>query len=665
MCGIVGYWAYSAEDLSQPTFEAFTHSLAHRGPDGFGIEHFASDRLWLGHRRLAIIDLSAHGRQPLSFADQRYWITYNGEIYNYIELREELRALGHRFVSATDTEVALAAYAQWGPACQLRFNGMWAFAIWDARERKLFLSRDRFGVKPLHYHLRNGAISFASELKAFLTLPWISGALDVEILSETLTNLQGHESTIYTLLPGVRRLPAGHAMQVSADGRVHITRWWNTLEHLPTVPVEPRQQAEEFRELFFDACRVRLRSDAPLATSLSGGLDSSAIACTISELGRQGKVANAPADWRRAFVICWKGTRYDEENYARTIVHHTGMTTHYENVDESTAVENIEKVIFDVESLYRDPKVGHWTIYRAMRANGICVSLDGSGADELLGGYPKCVETALDAAINLSRYADLRHVLNGFDEVERLGVLGEIKRLLRHEFKRLRLLEPLNAVGARLRQLGERFPRLAGLPIPERSEPVLRPYLGPPRLYNAKLDVETFGKSPFEAMLYSWFHSGMLPTLLRNFDRASMAHGIETRMPFMDWRLVTYGFALPEESKVGSGFTKRVLRMAMEGLMPESIRLRTNKFGFVSPIDVWTRGPLNSWVQDVCASRPFLDSPVWNGGAVRMSVERAIAAQKSIEPLWPIIQAHVLEQSFKRKARDHHSVGSERVAHST
>jgi asparagine synthase (glutamine-hydrolysing) len=188
-----------ANDIAPASFAACTHSLAHRGPDGFAIEHYADGRLWLGHRRLAIIDLSEKGRQPLSYANGRYWITYNGEVYNYAELRAQLSALGHRFVSDTDTEVIVAAYAQWGPECQLRFNEMWALAIWDNQNRKLFHSRDRFGVKPLHYTFHNGAVAFASELKAFLALPWVDGSFDLEILSETLTNLNGHEGVEYTL----------------------------------------------------------------------------------------------------------------------------------------------------------------------------------------------------------------------------------------------------------------------------------------------------------------------------------------------------------------------------------------------------------------------------------------------------------------------------------
>jgi asparagine synthase (glutamine-hydrolysing) len=654
MCGIAGYWGFEARDLTGVSFAAFTHSLAHRGPDAFAIKHYADARLWLGHRRLAIIDLSDHGRQPLSYANGRYWITYNGEVYNYSELRAELEALGHQFASTTDTEVIVAAYAQWGPECQLRFNGMWGFAIWDSQERQLFLSRDRFGIKPLYYTFHNGAIAFASELKAFLALPWIDGAFDGEILSETLTNLNGLESTGYSLLSNVLSLRAGHAMLVTPDGRVRITRWWNTLDHLRIVPTRFDQQVDEFREIFFDACRVRLRSDVPLGTSLSGGLDSSAIACTVSKLNRSSKTVGSPRDWRRAFVISWKGTPYDEENYARAIIRHADMTAHLQCVEEATAVNNLEKIIFDVESIYSDPKVGHWVLYRAMRANGIYVSLDGSGADELLGGYPNCVAAAIDATLNLSRYFDLRRTLRGFGEEDRGSIFGGLQSLLKFEMTRLHLLEPIRAVRARVQEVSMHLRRLFGadnFSFSEESEQqTLHAYRGVRRLYDERLDSETREMTPLQAMLFSWFHKGMLPTLLRNFDRASMAHGVETRMPFMDWRLVIYSFALPETSKIGGGFTKRILRQAMEGIMPDSIRLRRNKFGFVSPFTTWSGGLFNCWLRDACASQSFLESPVWNGRRVQSLVNQAVVAERSIEAVWPIIQAHVLEQSFKTQA---------------
>ena len=655
MCGVTGYWSYSSHDLQETVFAAFTHSLAHRGPDGFGIEHFPDARLWLGHRRLAILDLSERARQPMSYGG-RYWLTYNGEIYNYLELREELRGLGHRFVSDSDSEVILAAYAQWGRECQLRFNGMWAFAIWDARDRRLFLSRDRFGIKPMHYCIHAGAFAFASELKAFLQLPWIDGAFDPEVVAETLLNIGGQETTPYTLLPGVRRLPAGHAMEVEADGSVQIKAWWNTLDHLPQPRASLNDQAEEFRALFFDACRIRLRSDVPLATALSGGLDSSAVACTLAELGRRGVVEGAPKDWQRAFVASFIGTPYDERQFAKTVVDHTGMIPCYLDVDDRQALNDIEKVIFDHEGIYWFARVGPWALYRAMRRAGIRVSIDGHGSDELIGGYHFFVERAMEVAggsLDLRRYLDLRSVLAGLiggSEVSGYGgLLGAFRLLARGQLARLGLLEPVRATVAGLRSLPMHIRDITS----RRSvEQLLPKYAGPSRLYYEATDPRVAGLSPLQTMLFSWFHGSMLPTLLCNFDRASMAHGIETRMPFMDWRLVTYSFALPETSKIGGGYTKRVLRQAMRGILPEQIRLRTKKIGFVSPMQAWTRGALKPWLLDISANRSFIESSVWNGPAARVAVERAVDGKASIDPVWPILNAYVLEQAFKTRARE-------------
>jgi asparagine synthase (glutamine-hydrolysing) len=678
VCGVTGYWAFDRRDLPEAHFRAFTSALAHRGPDGQGAEHFAGERLWLGHRRLSIIDVSNRGHQPMSYADGRYWLTYNGEVYNYLELRDELRALGCAFQSDSDSEVILAAFAAWGPACQTRFNGMWAFAIWDARARVLFLSRDRFGIKPLHYFHRDGAFAFASELKAFLTLPGIDGSLDEQVVAGTLANINGQESTAETLLPGVRRLPGGHSMSVGADGKIHIEQWWKTLDHLPHPAGGFPQQAEEFKSLFVDACRLRLRSDVPIATSLSGGLDSSAVACTIADLGRQGHVEHAPQDWQRAFIAQFPGSSLDETVYADEVVKATGLKAHYHPIDDVGALAQIEQLLFDFEGIYWVPLLGPWSIYREMRTSGIRVSLDGHGADELLGGYHFFVERALDAAmagrLDLARYLDLKKVLAGLvggsGEVTRAGILGDINWLMKKQLQRWELIEPLRGAARRGRALWRRLANSVGsLPSsavgapaampPPPTETALRAFAGSRALYDEANDPNAAGMTPLSAMLFSWFHGSVLPTILRSYDRASMAHGIEVRMPFMDWRLVTYGFALPEASKIGAGYTKRILRESMRGLMPEDIRLRTNKIGFTSPLDQWARGAMKPWLQDTVNSRRFLESAVWNGPAVRDTVERSIAGAGSLNPVWPIINAHVLGVTFRAAAQRSETEGKQ------
>ena len=278
---------------------------------------------------------------------------------------------------------------------------------------------------------------------------------------------------------------------------------------------------------------------------------------------------------------------------------------------------------------------------------GIRVSIDGHGSDELLGGYHFYVERAIDAAagsLDLRRYLDLRRVL--------AGLRG------RHFWPTMRAYWA-SFVGFHGASRPAGSPRAAARPWFAASRPtdsamgkLLLPYDGPHRLYDEAADPRVAGMSPLQAMLFTWFHGLMLPTLLRVFDRASMAHGIEVRMPFMDWRLVTYSFALPETSKIGGGYTKRVLREAMQGILPEPIRLRTKKIGFIGPMKTWASGALKPWLLDLSASRSFIESSVWNGPAARAAVERAVDGKASIDPVWPILNAYVLEQAFKVRARD-------------
>lgn len=253
MCGIVGLWQRNHEPVLQDGLRRFTDSLSHRGPDGSGFYIDPEANLGFGHRRLAIIDISEAGRQPMSYAGGRYWITYNGEIYNFLELRDELRGYGYSFATESDTEVILAAYDKWGADCQPRFNGMWAFAIWDRQERRLFLSRDRFGVKPLMYFYDGQRFAFASEMKAFLALEWFQVEFEPGMVAAALTDHQLVEGTERTLLRGLKRLLGGYCLTLEQDGDLSIRRWWNTLDHLEPAPASYSEQAERYRELFLDA----------------------------------------------------------------------------------------------------------------------------------------------------------------------------------------------------------------------------------------------------------------------------------------------------------------------------------------------------------------------------------------------------------------------------
>lgn len=521
MCGITGLWDFE-KPISPVELDHFTDSLAHRGPDGRGT--FIEGHLGLGHRRLAILDLSEAGKNPLPYGGvngQRYWITYNGEVYNFLELQRELKQLGHQFRSQTDTEVVVAAYAQWGPECLLRFNGMWALAIWDTLERQLFLARDRFSVKPLYYSIEPKRFAFASELKAFLALPRFSVAINEPLVPQLLQNSQACEGgTDQTIMQKVHRLLGGHSLLVTQDGHITISKWWETGAHIPSVPARYEEQVEQCRALLLDAVQIRMRSDVPIGTCLSGGIDSSAVSCSMAWLHSQGRksLERCPSDWQRAFVATFPNTFLDERVYADEVIKHVQAKPYYWVFDNDEALKHLIDSVWTMEDIYPGIAVPVWCLYREMRWQQVIVSLDGHGGDELLGGY--------------TWYLDW----------------------------------PTNQVNQNL---------------------------------------------------YQDFHTTLLPSILRNYDRCAMAHGIEVRMPLMDWRLVTFAFGLPVNSKMGAGYTKRVLRDAMKGIMPETIRQRRSKIGFNSPMVDWYNGGMAELLRTVVNHRDWLESPFWEGPPLR------------------------------------------------
>jgi asparagine synthase (glutamine-hydrolysing) len=635
MCGIAGIWSFSGSGEPK-AIEDFTHCLSHRGPDGFGFYHEEASGLALGHRRLAILDLTERARQPMSCPQGRYFIVFNGEVFNFIELRQELQQAGQQFRTDTDTEVVLAAYRQWGQTCLERFNGMWAFAIWDSKKKELFLSRDRFGIKPLYYlHLPGRLFAFASETRAFTRLRGFSRSADEANLSLALEDVNALEGFGLTIYKGIRQLRPGHLMVVSQDGRLKERRWWSTLEHLGDVPSSYSKQVERFQELLQDACRLRMRSDVPIATALSGGLDSSSIYCMLNhtvKTSRQG-LQRLPQDWQRAFVATFPGTSLDEKHYAQEVLQYTGGTATF--IQPQTAPDLAQKLkeqTLQSDFIYLSPPV-IWDIYAAVRQGGVKVSLDGHGVDEMLFGYHTMVADAYcwarqkgEQSLAEDMLRTFRHMLSPHQRQAEALQKGCIRWRLQMLYKR-RLPRPLKALYKRLqRTRGDTW--------------VLNPQVPPCP------DEPLSALGELDWKVYVTFHYTVLPTILRGFDRASMAHGVEVRMPFMDWRLVTYVFSLPLSSKVGGGFTKRILRDAMKGLMPETIRTRRLKIGINAPMREWFLGPLRQFVLDVVNSPDFLNSAIWDGRAIRRFVHtrdqsRSWSWDDCIR-LWPYLNAYIL-----------------------
>ena len=660
MCGIVGLWHHDRPDLPVERFQAVVASLAHRGPDGEGTHHDPDFRLHLGHRRLAILDPTPAGAQPMATDNGSLVIVYNGEVYDFVERRRELEALGHRFRTDTDTEVLLAAYREWGEDMLTRLNGMWAFVIWDRRERRLFAARDRFGVKPLLYRSSDGVFAFASELKAFAAMPGGVPPLDTATLSFSPMLM---ETVGPTLLEGVRALPPGHLLRVGSDGRVEERRWWTTAEHLPDVPTDPRQQVDAFRELFADACRIRLRADVPLGTSLSGGLDSSAVVAMVHRVrGQQGFTE----DWQRIFSQGHVGTGQDESAWARRVGEHLGATLTWTDLAPGTDLDGLEASVLAFEGVHFLP-LGVWAHYRALREHGVLISIDGHGGDELLGGYAHFPTTMRRSGLTTLQprmwqgYAETSLGLRGEQVgrralgrllVEDLASLGSpaalrrgfgatalgrrLRRARRQDHARHgRLVAPIDAVLAREEELRERSRAIA-------SESASMTRLG--------------------ALLYRAFHHDILPSILRNFDRLSMASGVEIRSPLLDWRLVTFANALPDEARIGGGFTKRILRDATEGILPDDVRLRRDKKGFTGPVVDWLAGGLGDRALEVVSDPAFLGRSAWDGPAVRGRVARAHAEARwtDLKEDWSFVQAELLMRGLQEIARTAERSGASR-----
>ena len=604
MCGIFGYVGKIDSDKARLCLDTLTH----RGPDGWGL--WSGEGVTLGHRRLAILDLSENGKQPMSFASDRYWITFNGEIYNFLEIRAELQAKGHSFRSESDTEVILAAYIEWGEECLLRFNGMWAFEIGDTVDHTLFLSRDRFGKKPLFYaELPNGDFAFASEMKALIPLLPSAEPDTAFIKGMTLRSSFAYEATQRCLITGIKRFLAGHCGRLK-NGRVQSRLWWNTLDHLPQIPDRYEDQVEMLRELLLDACRLRMRSDVTIGTALSGGLDSSAVFSALAHINRtRGGEARLSNDWQHAFVASFPGTPLDEAVFAKRVAEHTGCRAEILPIDPTKNIDQLRHMLYLYEDLTVTSPLPFVALYQRIKQAGVTVTLDGHAADELFGGYSTDWAYALlDAGTNLEQ---INQVLDVYD-----GGMPDGTAQFR---------KPASRMTSYARRMGSTLAKHA-LGMHSNLGPE---YTNHPRW--KELD-------HLSRALFWQTHSFVLPTILRSYDRYGMASSVEIRMPFLDWRIATFAFALPWNSKIRGGFSKAIIRDAAAPYMPHDIAYRRTKIGFNSPIVDWMRGPLRGFFMDTLNSQGFKQSnlvdPQRAAKLVNHVISQPNATFKSGEQAW-------------------------------
>jgi asparagine synthase (glutamine-hydrolysing) len=608
MCGILA--TYNNPDKIK--FEFALTKLSHRGPDGHQIIH--DNEVSLGHTRLSIIDLSENGDQPMKSRCGRYTITFNGEIYNYIEIREILKKKGHVFISKSDTEVILNSFIEWGHSCLDKFNGMWSFVIWDKQQKRFFISRDRYGKKPLYYYQKGDQIVFASEMKALIPfMNDVKPSKNFHIFKDQIFN---YENTEECLIDQIKRFPKG-SFAYFEPGKLKIERFYNTLDNVnfENKNLSYQDQIEVFRELFFDSTKLRMRSDVPVGTALSGGLDSSSVLAAMHSVYKED---NLNIDWQNAFVASFPGTPLDETKYAKKISEYCNIeNTYFLDIDPLNSWDKIEDYFYLFEDLYITSPIPMIQLYSKVREKGLKVTIDGHGADELLCGYGHILDAIGDTMPNYFKSYEIaktyKDTLSSSSQfIKGPSYLSIItKQTLKHYYRKF-----------------------------YRGE-----YSSDSNHQNFK-KLDSLGKS-----LYYIFHESILPTLLRNYDRYSMINGVEIRMPFMDHRVVEFLFSIGYESKVRNGFTKSILRDSMQNHMPNEITYRKSKIGFNTPIVDWMQKDLKDWFLDTVYSSEFKNSElIQNRKSLTKRVEKTTSGQISdfgyAQETWKQLSVFLWEKSF-------------------
>jgi asparagine synthase (glutamine-hydrolysing) len=619
MCGIAG--ALALHEMQLPRLEPMLAAMAHRGPDGDGVwtQTLDAGTVRLGHRRLSIIDLTEAASQPMADVDGRYELVFNGEIYNYVELRAELQALGARFQSSSDSEVILEAYKLWGAQCLSRFNGMFAFAIWDRARAKLFCARDRFGEKPFLYVVKPGLFLFASEYKALLQCPDVRRDHDEMRLLQAAHNASaGLDSDRQTVFRDICQLLPGEALEIALPAlEPRIWRYYAPTFGDERAGVPEARIFDEFRELLIDAVRIRMRSDVPVGSCLSGGLDSSAIVCIARQL--LGETATY-----HTFTGQFPGTYADETKYALDVVAATRVENHLVEPNVERFIEDLPDFVwFNELPVGSSSQFAQWCVFHLAKQHGVTVLLDGQGSDELLGGYEQYFSFYLESLAERGDTARLASDRPAIRERYPLA-LNPPARALRDRlpFRMRHLLASRLGMGSNL---------LYGIK-PAVAEQIMtlgaRKRLPGFSALSSALAEDSFGR--------------FLTTLLRYGDRNSMAHSREVRLPFCDHRLADFALSLPPHLLMGEIQTKRLLRESMRGILPESIRTRWNKQGFRPPQDLWFRSPrFLSLVRDTLSSASFRQSPYWIGPVWERMLDRVEAGELALG--WTIWQPFMIE----------------------
>lgn len=666
MCGIAGIINVTGKAISVSLISKMTAALRHRGPDDEGYllgdtprghyqlvggqdtpqEVFSSRysyspkgvisdisekgryNLALANRRLAIIDLSAAGHQPMCNENSTVWIVHNGEIYNFRELRKKLQSLGHHFASDTDTEVIIHAYEEWGPRCLNEFNGMWACCIWDAKRQKLFCSRDRFGIKPFYYYFDGEQFLFASEIKALLQTDIPKRANGRRIYDYLAFGMVDH--TQETLFEGIKQLRGGEYLELSTKTKeLSIRRYWDIDPDRKLFGLTHEEYTRRFYELLEDAVRLHLISDVPLGTCLSGGLDSSAIVCLVDKLMREQGLKIPGSDTQKTFSARYEDLRHDEGYFIEQVVQKTHVDAQFIYPTGEGLLKEMEQLIYNQDEPFGSTSIyAQWSVFKLAKLSRVKVTLDGQGGDELLAGYHGYYGSFFAELLRTGQWSQLLEEIRSYAAI--------------HGYSKAQALA-----------------RAVLWLLPEKTESLLRSLL---RLTRERLWLRrdfmrriasdhplriTKGKSIFDNHLYTTLTLFSLPSLLRFEDRNSMAHSIESRVPFLDYRLVEFAFATPAEEKIYYGVTKRILRDALKGILPEEIRTRTDKIGFSTPEDTWLRTTMKGFLTELITSESFRSRPYFDVKQVKRLFEAHTEGKRNVSnTIWRIINLELWLRQF-------------------
>jgi asparagine synthase (glutamine-hydrolysing) len=609
MCGIAGIVGLNGEAIDPAVLQRMNDMQSHRGPDGAGfvlgwvesgsfqhtfLRHTAAwDAraavcLGLGHRRLAILDLSDRGLQPMASPDRRTWVVFNGEIYNFQDLRSDLKGQGHAFVTGTDTEVLLKAYLHWGEDCLARLEGMYAFAIWDGIRGRLFCARDRLGIKPFYYATPRGYFLFASEIKSLLSFPGLPTVADDEAVLGFLV----HGNCDYgerTLFRGIKALPMAHSLVLDRDtGQLAVQRYWQ-LEPRPEGRVADTERIAQLRDLLLVTTRKHLISDVRAGSCLSGGLDSSTVVSLIGEICReQPEAAAAVRDDFCTFTSCYDRPEIDERKYALMVARSVGANPHLVFPSPEDFWSDFQRLAWHQDMPFGGLSFyAQWRVMRAAREAGVKVLLDGQGGDEVFGGYAKIRYAYLLSLARSGQIASMLHELVA-TLCHRDGYVLNLRNGFRYLPRRVRSLLQVDTMLKEV--LGQNWDRAVSC----ECMPATRWWRNAAGRHHSDRPGTVVQQIQADDILMD-----TLPQLLRMEDRSSMAFSLEARVPLLDHKVVEYGVSLPDHLKIQKGWSKFAVREAMDNLLPRQVKQRKTKLGFAAPDRSWLAEELRPQVDEL------------------------------------------------------------------